>query len=550
MHERLQDIHEELEDQLSYLFGMIVSEESENLGGEDQYHIKYRKRSEVYNRRETGTVIIGSENDEEVSYAYRLIFDDSENKPDRNYWYSSDYGLKSVSVLLGERYYIVDCVLRDCSRRTDIISQEDVDYIDKLFEELEERKRTIRESYDMEDVKEFLLENRRSPVQDIIAPDNESSVELWKLLFSRDSDGQVVENNVDIMLKNNNTLLARTDRVYHGSQGSREYPFGLMIERDRWTNEFYVHRLKRNKMLEDPEYSWSIEDLNRSLGYEVHLLDKKNKKVGTDKTTRLCPNIVAVPLEFNSEFRKYRNYIHERLEEGIRYLYTNYYKQRRNVDLNSYKASISRRDGLKTHSDLTTDELKDLGRELGISEHKIRIVQERRNIGRLSTNLRLEILNDMFGQKILDWIFKQSSQEIRKYQVDYEDEKGTEFGRHIPASVMSISGTMAKEAIKEPSSTDIRSVYNLSSKIAKDNFTDELGNVKVERNGHLFTFRDSKRHPRRIQVSEYGIDKIETIVVPNESEILHECSGNSGLIPIDRGVYVLKDMKSTRTRHF
>ena len=97
MDKELEQIYKELEDELVYLFSNIISNNLEQQSEECKYHVRYKTTSGIYNRREKGTVIIGSEEGNKVSYAYRLIFNDSENKPSRKYWYSDDFGMKSIS---------------------------------------------------------------------------------------------------------------------------------------------------------------------------------------------------------------------------------------------------------------------------------------------------------------------------------------------------------------------------------------------------------------------------------------------------------------------
>lgn len=551
MDNELKQIHRELEDELVFLFNKIASEDSEQLGEEDQYHVRYRTTSEVYNRREKGTVIIGSEDSDQISYAYRLIFNRSENKPSRKYWYSDDFGLKNISVILGEKQHIIDGVLRNCCRRTDVISQEEIDYITELFEELERRRSTLREFYDIEDISDFILSNSRPMLQDVVAPDKESSVELWKLLFSRNSDGAVVENDVEIELRTDNLVLARTERQYNGSDGLREYPFGLVVGQDEWNNSFYVHRLKRNEMLDNPEYDWNRNDLRDSLGYDVCLATKDPSNINADRRTRLCPNLITVALDYEEQLRDYRNHVYDSLRSMTRYLYLNLYTKNRRHNISGSKATLTRRDGLSIDRDSTTEEIKDIQDELGIDEEDVRSLQSKRDIGRLSSNLRSEIAEDIFDQMVLDWVFEQPSETIRNYQVEYEEQNQSEFGNYIPSNVISVSSQMIDQMVSDPGAMDSRSFYNLSSKISENKFTENLRSLKFEENGHRFEFKNSKRHPRHIGVNGYDIDKVDKIVVPQSSEVLHEHSdGNSVSVSVEKGVYVLRNMRSTRTQHF
>lgn len=551
MDNELKEIHRELEDELIYLFDKIVTEDSEQLGKEDQYHVRYRTTSEVYNRRETGTVIIGSEDSDQITYAYRLIFNTSENKPSRKYWYSDNFGLKNISVILGEKEHIIDGVLRNCCRRTDVISQDEIDYIEELFEELERRRSTLREFYDTEDISDFLLSNDRKMLQDVIAPDKESSVELWKLLFSRNSEGAVVENDIDIKLRTDNLVLARTKRQYNGSGGLREYPFGLVIGRDEWNDSFYFHRLKRNEMLDDPEHDWSHNDLRDSLGYDVCLATEDPVNIKSDCRTRLCPNLITVALDYDKQLQDYRNHVYDSLRSMVRYLYLNLYTKNRRYNISGLKANLTRRDGLSIDKDSTTKEIKNIQDELGIDEEDVRSLQSKRDIGRLSSNLRSEIAEVIFDQMVLDWIFEQPSETIRNYQVEYEEQNQSAFGNYIPSNVISVSSQMIDQTISDPGAMDSRSIYNLSCKVSENKFTENLRSLKFEENNHRFEFKNSKRHPRHIGVNGYDIDKVDKIIIPQSSEVLHEHSdGKSVSISVEKGVYTLRNMRSTRTQHF
>lgn len=549
MDQELLEIHQEIEDELIHLFNRIISESPECSEEDDNYHLRYRGTNEIYGERESGTIIIGAEDNDQVSYAYRMRFNSSENKPKRKYWYSEEHGLKSISVILGEKDHIMG-VLDNCYKREDLVSKEEFEYIENLFSELRNRRETVRELYDLNDVSNRVLNNDRGILQDIVAPDNKSSVEIWKLLFSRGSDGNIVDNDVEVPFKNENMILARTERTYHSSDGMRSYPFGLIIGKDRLTGEFYVHRIKRNEIIEKENYNWDLKDIKKTLGYDRHICNTSIDKIDTESRTRLAPNLVLIPFNYKKEFRKYRNYVFDSVKQMMRYLYFDYYKDIKNIDLSPYNVSITSRDGL-VNNGATTDELKSVQDELNICESRVRELQYKRDIGRLSSGLRAEILRDLVDEDIFRWVVNIPSSKIRQYQVEYEEEKDHAFGKYVPSHVMSCNKNYIKDMVSDPYSYELRSIYDLCNKITRDKFRDNQRDIWVDRGANKFKFCDAKRHPRHMGVNGFDFDKIEMLVISEDSEVVHRFSdGCSRTLDIKKGVYKVNELKTTRTRHF
>lgn len=536
MEDQIERIYNDLTDELFYLFSNIASKN----GG--KYSIKYSASADhLYNSG--GCIILGCDKSLDLEYAYDLKFiDESDNKKKRSYLYSKDYGFKNISTIASKKDQILDIL-----KISDCVSAKDIEYVNNLFEDISERQDTLRSKYDLDELKEVIERSNINILQNIIASTRKESREYWKLIYSKDQDGSLLENDVNVVFSNNNSLLCRTDRIYYNSSNNKKkYPFGLLISKNKFTGNFCAKRVKRNKFLEDEDYEWSIDDINVCLGFEETIWNVDKNKIDTKSSTRISDNYIVSPLNYDEQFREHVKNTFGKFKKIIRRKYIRDYIKQEDININNTppnKLELRGRD-LYLSEDLTTSEIKELQDKLQIDESRVRNIQDRRDIGRLSSNLRRDIVKDIFHEKTFKWTCDQVDTKIDgnlgSKSIDIGDQK---FNISILSNKFdSITTDDLRSMLNSLDFYDITSIYNLSKKITRDKFNQETDKKVTKIDGSVKMIfnncRKIQNNPR------YKGSYLSKILIPNKSELSFDYPYGYDTVTIEEGVYGIKELNS------
>lgn len=539
---RLRDLYEDLCDELYDLFRRILEcEEKESVS------IRYRGHDVYEGSRDTGRIIIGSENGEDFSYAYRLRFDSKPNKPNQISWRSSNKDFSDLSILLGEDKYIIDDVLSLYAQRTDAVSHDDVEYVENLFEQIESRRQSIQREYDIKDVKKMIENREVDKLQNIISPSRSSDVEIWKMMFSYNRAGDVVENNIDFPYIDNSKILARGERTYCSGDNVKNYPVGLVIEETEQLNKFFIHRIPRTEKLDDYNYNWTESDLQRILGYESNYIPNNGDLIPENKKVRIGRNLTVEKKSYDKEIRSYRHELFSDIQEVLHTVYYRSYRNAKSIDLTGLDARITS-NGLRIDDDCSNSEVKDIQNELGINESDVRSQQRKRNIGRLSSNLRSDIIKDLYMEKFCDWLFERSYHEIKEFQLEYEENSHRDISRAVPRHLcgLNVEDKLTDFIIQDPSDMSKKGLYNLVKHLSEEAFTGSDEEFFLHDDMKLRT-TNSTDYTYGVRIKGYDESVIERIIIPESSKMIIENEGNQRSYVLSKGVYVFRQLNRIRT---
>jgi hypothetical protein len=542
MNQELRELYQELTSELYICFKNIIDSEDERSA-----YVEYMGQSPYNRRQDKGRIIVGRNEGEELSYAYRLRFNQNQNEPQKIKWYTREEGFNNLSVILGERKYIHGDLLKSYNRYSDSINEDICNYIDDLFTEINDQIQNIQRQYTVSDIKNKIKEHNKRFLQNIIATDRSSSVEIWKLLFSRNKNGDIVKNKVKFPYSDNTTLLAKTNRKYTDNGETRKYPFGLVIQKVDRKNRFFIHRIPRNENLESSKFIWDKRSVNKAMGFDRDYIFKNNIEIPNQYIVRIQPNLVVEYLDYSSEFRKYRNALFDEIQKIIHNKYRQFYKTEKSINMSNLSARIVG-PGLEIHEGCSTSDVKDIQSEVQIPEKDVREQQEKRNIDRLSSNLRSEIIKDLYLSNFCDWIFDLSKSQIRKYQIEYEEEKNMEFGRYVSPSIcgLNIEEKVREFVVQDVSELNKRGLYNFCNYITNRTFNDTAWN-QIGRD-HTVSIEDSVIHPYNVGMDGFSRNMINRVIVPHRTNLfIHEETGNYRRFKLNKGVYNFKTLNHINT---
>lgn len=545
MSQRIKQLHSDLETHLRNIFRNVSEGSGEYLGEYGKFSQDYRAMQDNYDEsRDTGTFVVGT--DEDPMYAYRMRFNGKSSKPKYIYWFHPDDGFCVLNRAVGEKKYIMD-ILTKIGRKTDIVTQEDIDTVSDIYDEIEDEVTFERQKYDISDVKSMIMNKEMDTLRDIISPNTTASIELWKLLYSKSSEGKI-GNSVDCLYRDENRAFFRSIRTYHGSNETNEYPVYVYIEETNTMNSFFVHRIPRNSVLDRPIET--SRDMNNVLGCR---LDAQNDQVDTiNKTTKITSNIIVEPKQWRDQYTTYRDYVHKDILNAIHAVYHDFYFDKKSFDFSFH----TRTHRFEIPRDYNTQKVKDVQGQLGISEKKVRNVQQRRNIGRLSSNLRADIIEDLYLVRLINWISKRPVSELIGHQEKYNDNHRMSIARRLPNEIgnqYNFVDDISDMIINYPQDINRRNLYDMSNRIADTIFNDfedkgSLSRVHQAKSGKISIDGQISKHPAVKQIEGYSTQHIQRYIVHNQTELIHMEEMNSiDTFTLEPSVYDIKELAEVNT---
>lgn len=513
----------EIQTELREIFRDIVL--SSEIHKSDEFVLDYYGYDHPYEKKndDSGKVVIGfNDTSTEVSYAYRVRYGAKSYEQDKIYWYTEESGLCDLGVLRGETGNILSTVHWCNQADNNVVSDEKVRSLESLFDILNRTIKDVRERHSIEDIASYIRNGRGDLLRNVIAPDDESSIEVWKLLFSKDDQDNTIANDVSIEYMDSDCLLARSVRSYFDNKVRNQYPIGLVVEKRN--NSFNFHRIRRDKRLDDRDYDWDEYDIRELLGYELDVSQHNVETFPESTTVRVTDDLCILRLSYQDEYRRFRTKAFYDSKLALHRTYVGMYRDALSTNseeefhISSNKARI-RNQGLDFNDSIGTEEAKDVQEEIGIDETRIRKIQEKRDIKRLSSNLRCEILSDVYLEDFLKWISNRNYQELHNYKQQYNEEHYSNIERFSYGDIAGFKkiDEFADLAVNNPEDISYRTVYDFCNYITNKRFTSEKKPLTKQEED--YTLKLSQANTRSDRGFLYGYDDrvIETFIVPNRS---------------------------------
>lgn len=539
MSSKVKNVYNTLTDELKRTF-LNISRTSE-IGEVGKTSFSFTDYKGLYSdRRDPGKVIFNTDESGRLEYICRLRFMADENESEKVYWYESEFGWSDEQVLVAERDNIM-AVVTNVSRRYDAVDDREKERLRQLFKELSQEIKNERQSLGINDVAESVREKNIDKLQNIISPNKRAAVEFWKLLYSYGED-EIIHNPISVEFLNNYVAMFKSKRIYKSSDTERSYPFFLAVCVDNTPDRFIVKRVRRCKSTSNVN-EWDEENVNNVLGYDKDYRDVD--EIRPKDRVKIHGDIRAVSYNYKNMREKYERHLMEEIQNRVSNLYARMYVERMNLEL---KNNVRFGRGIRIDKTASTEETKDVQDGLDISEDEVRKVQRAKNIGRLSSNLRREIVESIFDRKVTKWIHNRTKPEIEKFQ----KERGT-YG-HKRVSRISEHGSGSSDRLRELLIDHTDDLTESSIKDTIDNcvkyaFEDE-SEASVSIGDAEITFLNGSKHPTVDYISrDFSVRK--SIIIPKDTTAHINYKGTyTSTIDFKKGVYEFKELKGMRVPSF
>lgn len=542
---------------LEELFVSLV--DNENIDDVGKFNIEYNSQEDV------GKWIAGrNDSDNGLDYVYRIRYNNTSTEPDKIYLYSNEFGWANMGVLLGEQEIILGlCEWVD--RYVDSITVDYTPKIQKTFNSIEESQREIRQSYELDDIVNAINMYNFEFLQNTISTEGDDTVEFWKLLYSYDKQGEVIENKITIPYQDETLFFARSERQYTENNSTKNYAMGLVIGIDDTPDSFFVHRIERDDCLDNPEFDWDLNNIRNKMGFDIDYTDLENNIIPINRRTRLQGNLCVIPYNFDSERLDYYNQVISELKQILYRVYDKVYFDaigKDNMFMNDYNLDLSKYiykshlGKLEFYNKPSTKNVIKIQNKIGVSEDDVRKEQENRNIKRLSSNLRCKIVSDLHLEEFCDWFFTNCSVDDRE---KYYNNTSIGYGSlKIPNRQTVISELVCThigdEFYDKITTFDKKITRSTIHKLA-DKESTLVFNPKNQTNmilgNHSVMASPAQIHPDDNAVNLLDNRALEKLIVPNKGLVIcgHD-EHKSRIYTFPKGVYEFRFLEGLNTDLF
>ncbi|MCU4753447.1 hypothetical protein OB919_15895 [Halobacteria archaeon AArc-curdl1] len=297
------------------------------------------------------------------------------------------------------------------------------------------------------------IENRDvEKTKELIASDEEDEQHVDRFFYHRIGRKEKI-SDVQIVFQSPNYLIVRTEEYRRTRPSYNEPRYIHEQEHTEWVvgydpdqeSGFFIHELQSDKRIDDPDFEWTEEEIREKMGFTR---EYQGGDLQPGETYRLQGDITIKKEEDKSKsgikYRKSREVVDEQsdIRKALRKKIIEQAKPQiegisDKITVNSCQKTV---DPLKIESS-ESEELKQIQRQAGISENKIRDLQDERDGWEVLTAKRRkqlikEILWEPVEEKIADLIDEQEVRRTAEKRVnkDWSNSEGqynVQLGNHI-----------------------------------------------------------------------------------------------------------------------
>lgn len=512
MKKAVENTTNDLKNTLEYLFEKVYF--NSDVPDDKNYSTRCKPNTSTYNRQERSNFVV-SYSDNELQYILRYrIRSDSDNKRNTIYLYR-EHSWMNIRQIVEERDAILDVLMKN---RGENITNDEYEEVTELFNEVEDLLFEYRNYLSITDVCNMIEDYKKDELQNYVAKNSYEASNFWKLLYSGSE-----RNDVVIEYKSNNTILVRSKRQYQ----EKKYNFGLVIQNDNDIG-FRINRVK--KQIFSTYKEWTEEKINNILGYSIDINDI-NQNISTDQQVRIIGNLYVEKYNYNQIKQDYKSRIRQLIIDDNFDLYHQYYKESNDI-IGMKELNIT--NGGYFSKDISTKRLKEIQSNLNISEENVRKIQRYRDIGRLSSNLRSEIILDLYKDKLLNWIINKNKSRILAHQNKFRKNEYNKFDNY--RSRLGNSNKIFKDILVDnPQDLTYKNIREISNNIAEERFN-QKANISIKLDNYNIDITDCSTLPRNMK--EHNSDTTQRIVVPDTSMFYcYYQNKEQTKFRLDKGVY-------------
>lgn len=506
---------DDLKNTLAYLFEKVYF--NSGVPDDKNYSIRCKPNTSTYKRQERSNFVVSYSDNGELQYILRYrIRADSDNKRNKIYLYRENSWM-NIRQIVEERDTILDVLMKN--RGIENITNDEYEEITELFNEIEDLLFEYRNYLSIEEVRNMIENYKKDELQNYVARNSYEASNFWKLLYSGSE-----KNDLTIEYKSESTILVRSKRQYQ----EKEYNFGLVIQDDNDIG-FRINRVRKQIFSEHKE--WSESKINNILGYSIDI-NNINQSISVNQQVRVIGNLYVEKYDYNKIKQDYKSRIRQLIIDDNFNLYHQYYKEYNDIngmiELNITNSGYFSKD-------TSTKRLKEIQSNLNISEENVRKVQRYRNIGRLSSNLRAEIILDLYKDKLLNWIINKNKSRILAYQNKFRKNEYNKFDNYRSRIGNSNNNIFKDILVNNPQDITYKNIRDISNNIAEERFNQQT-NITIELDNYNIEITGCSTLPR--DMKEHNLGSTQKIVVPDSSMFYcYYQSKEQTKFKLNKGVY-------------
>lgn len=431
----------------------------------------------------------------------------------------------------------------------DYITQDAVDRFRRALTQTESELTALKNEFDLTDIAELFQSKSYDKLKLLLATDEETSRNLWQIVFSKDSTGDTIENEITTPVIGDTLLLVRADRFFqddYREPDGKYYTAAFVVGIDDTDDVFFVHRLESDPDIRDETFDWTLRDVRQKMGFDIDIhsvFDATN--IPFDQRVRVQGDISLTRRDFTTIYTQYFETLYETElqdlynEAQIPYLLSNtftdnslafyrsfstttvYKLDEKNTQLSESTDRIldtrpsqfdsklfsvrNTGDDIRLNSTHTTntDALKNLQTLLGISEETIREKQDAYGYTRLTANRREKLLCTHISDLLENTVFTE--------QLISRDT----FADHV-------------------------------DQLARKEFTNTATQVNIPLGNHIAVLQNAREHPNEQYTREHDI--LSCIVVPDESHcVFWHDEHETQTLTLGPGVYEIQFLDGFET---
>ena len=359
----------------------------------------------------------GAESDVGFDYFYRSFFDNESLSKEYEYYYGK-YGWMDIHEFENEIHILRQ--LYTSAIEDGYLNDSDLDRFETAASKLETDIRTFRESYNLRDIEQLLVNNDIDTLRPLLCHGDEEGRVIWQLLFSKDETGDVIQNTITtpVVSESDQFLFAKTERFYYDDRENEGswYDYGVIIGYDDTPQRFFVHRLESDTDLRDENTNWTPQLLKEKLGFDYNIHEIETDDFPYQKRIRIQGDLVLIRHDFDVIKQ-------QSIEERLRQRENRFLRDNREMIEEKYGRKVkpySRSIRFNVKED--TESIKEFQSEHSISEDRVRQLQDERGYSRLTAKRRKEIVKDCIRNDALEMCYENTDSVRREVKREVRED--------------------------------------------------------------------------------------------------------------------------------
>lgn len=345
----------------------------------------------------------GADNSVGFDYLYRRFPDpDEPRRREATEYVFGKYGWMDAQALVDEASLLRS--LFEEAAGAGYLTESDLERFDAAVETAANDLRLTREQYDLTDLADRFRSHDIDTLRTLLAHGDEEGRVVWQLLFSKDEDGDHIENPIEVpvLSESDQFMLVTTERYYwdEDAREGKHYDYAAVVGYDDTPQRFFVHRLDGRQL--GTHNAWTPARVKDAMGFDYNLAEVDTQDMPYGTRVRVQGDLTVVRHHYDAALSDYKQAVAETELRSIRRQYAEQYRNDNPAveEQDGVYVSRSGRVAVRTRE---TAVLKEIQEAVGIEEETVRAEQEALGYQRLTAKRRAEIVAGLIESAIVEW---------------------------------------------------------------------------------------------------------------------------------------------------